>query len=145
MHRKPGDMTIRKMFAALVPIAGLMIAMPALAHHSFSAQFDGKKPIELKGAVTKVDWQNPHVYFYVDVKDDQGNVVNWGCEAASPGTLHRQGWSHDTLKPGDQVVVDAYPAKDGSKFADARRVTLADGRRIFGGTPGDGGPVEPKP
>jgi hypothetical protein len=119
--------------------------MPALAHHSFSAEFDGTKFIELKGVVTRLDWENPHVYFYLDVKDDKGNTANWGCEAASPGSLHRQGWNRDSLKVGDQVTVGAYPARDGSKLADARRVTLPDGRRIFGGTAGDGGPGEPKP
>jgi len=130
---------------ALAPIVAMALAIPALAHHSFSAEFDGSKLIELKGVVTKIDWTNPHVYFYVDVKDDKGNTTNWGCEAASPGSLHRQGWSRDSLKVGDQVIVGGYPARDGSKLADARRVTLPDGRRIFGGTPGDGGPGDSKP
>jgi hypothetical protein len=128
-------------FAAILAVVA---ASPALAHHSFSAEFDGTKVIELKGTVTKIDWANPHVYFYLDVKDDKGATTNWGCETASPGSLHRQGWSRDSLKVGDQVIVDGYPARDGSKLADARRVTLPDGRRIFGGTPGDGGPPEPK-
>jgi hypothetical protein len=123
----------------------LAFAAPTLAHHSFSAEFDGSKFIELRGTVTKIDWANPHVYFYMDVKDDKGATTNWGCEAASPGSLHRQGWNRDSLKVGDQVIVGAYPARDGSKLADARRVTLPDGRRIFGGTPGDGGPDSPKP
>lgn len=120
------------------------LAIPTFAHHSFSAEFNGSKLIELKGTVTKIDWANPHVYFYIDVKDDKGNTANWGCEAASPGSLHRQGWNRDSLKAGDQVIVSGYPARDGSKLADARRVTLPDGRRIFGGTPGDGGPDSPK-
>jgi hypothetical protein len=128
-------------FAAILAVVA---ASPALAHHSFSAEFDGTKVIELKGTVTKIDWANPHVYFYLDVKDDKGATANWGCETASPGSLHRQGWSRDSLKVGDQVIVDGYPARDGSKLADARRVTLPDGRRIFGGTPGDGGPPEPR-
>jgi len=136
---------VRNIFSVLAAFAALVLAMPALAHHSFSAEFDGSKLIELKGVVTKIDWTNPHVYFYLDVKDDKGNTVNWGCEAASPGSLHRQGWTRDSLKVGDQVIVGGYPARDGSKLADARRVTLPDGRRIFGGTPGDGGPGEPKP
>ena len=131
--------------AALVGFFGLMVVMPALAHHSFSAEFDGSKPVEFKGIVTRIEWANPHVYFYVDVKDDKGNVVSWGFETTGPGSLHRQGWNRDSLKVGDQVIVNGYLAKDGSKLADARRVTLADGRRIFGGTPGDGGPGDPKP
>jgi hypothetical protein len=136
---------VRRILLKLTAIFAVTAAVPALAHHSFSAEFDGSKLIELKGVVTKIDWTNPHVYFYVDVKDDKGNTTNWGCEAASPGSLHRQGWSRDSLKVGDQVIVGGYPARDGSKLADARRVTLPDGRRIFGGTPGDGGPGDTKP
>jgi Family of unknown function (DUF6152) len=127
--------------AALVAVA---LAIPAMAHHSFSAEFDGGKLIELKGVVTRIEWANPHVYFYLDVKDEKGNTSNWGCEAASPGSLHRQGWNRDSLKVGDQVIVGGYPARDGSKLADARRVTLPDGRRIFSGTAGDGAPGEAK-
>ena len=129
----------------LVALAGLASVVPALAHHSFTAEFDATKPVELKGVVTRIDWANPHVYFYIDVKDEKGNVTNWGCEIAGPGALRRQGWTRDSVKVGDQVTVYAYAARDGSRLADARRVTLADGRRIFGGTPGDGGPGEPKP
>jgi hypothetical protein len=136
---------VRNIFLALAVFAALVLALPALAHHSFSAEFDGGKLIELKGVVTRIEWANPHVYFYLDVKDEKGNTANWGCEAASPGSLHRQGWNRDSLKVGDQVIVGGYPARDGSKLADARRVTLPDGRRIFGGTAGDGGPGEPKP
>ncbi len=135
---------MRNKLAVLAAVVGLAAAYPALAHHSFSAEFDGSKVIELKGSVTKIEWANPHVYFYMDVKDEKGATTNWGCETTSPGSLHRQGWTRDTLKVGDQVIVDGYPARDGSKLADARRVTLPDGRRIFGGTPGDGGPGEPK-
>src|SRR5580700_3913272 len=136
---------VKTKFQAIAAFAALLAALPAFAHHSFSAEFDGAKLVELKGTVTKIDWANPHVYFYLDVKDDKGNTANWGCEAASPGSLHRQGWNRDSLKVGDQVIVGGYPARDGSKLADARRVTLPDGRRIFGGTAGDGGPAEPKP
>src|ERR1700693_2099830 len=130
---------VRKLFAVMAGIVAMVLAIPTLAHHSFSAEFDGSKLIELKGVVTRIEWTNPHVYFYVDVKDDKGNTTNWGCEAASPGALHRKGWNRDSLEVGDQIIVGVYPARDGSKIADARRVTLPDGRRIFGGTPGVGG------
>ncbi len=124
---------MRNIFVVLATIVGLAVARPGLAHHSFSAEFDGSKLIELKGVVTRIEWANPHVYFYLDVKDDKGASTNWGCETTSPGALRRQGWNRESL------------TRDGSKLADARRVTLPDGRRIFGGTPGDGGPGEPKP
>src|SRR5580693_2978696 len=113
---------MRNKFVALAAIVAVGAAGPVLAHHSFSAEFDGSKPIELKGVVTKIEWANPHVYFYLDVKDEKGTNTNWGCETTSPGALHRQGWNRDSLKVGDQVIIDCYPARDGSKLMDARRV-----------------------
>src|SRR5688572_348671 len=124
-----------------VACAALLMGTPSVAHHSFSAMFDGSKPLEVSGVVTRLEWKNPHVYFYVDVKGQDGKIINWACETNGPGGLIRQGWKRDSLKEGDRVTVNGYPAKDGSKTMDARRVTLADGRRIFGGTAGDGGPA----
>jgi hypothetical protein len=109
-------------------------------HHSFAAQYDGSKAIRLMGALTKVEWTNPHTYFYLDVKDEDGNVVNWGCEAGAPGALSRRGFKRGDLKIGDTIVVDGYRARDGSHLIDARRVTLADGRVVSGASAGDGGP-----
>jgi hypothetical protein len=111
-----------------------------LGHHSFAAEFDGNKPIRLTGALVKIEWTNPHSYFYIDVKDETGNVARWGCEAGSPGALSRRGFKRGDLKLGDTVVVDGYRAKDGSHLVDARRVTLPDGRIVSGASAGDGGP-----
>jgi hypothetical protein len=118
----------------------VLLAVPILAHHSFSAEFDGSKSVTLEGVVTKVAWANPHVYFFIDIKDSDGAIVNWGCETAGPNQLFRQGWRRDSMKVGDRVTVRAYLARDNSKTADAREVTLADGRKIFSGSPDDGGP-----
>ena len=124
-------------FAAGVGLTG---AWPLLAHHSFAAEFDGSKAIRITGALAKIEWTNPHSYFYLDVKDERGNVVKWTCEAGSPGALSRRGFKKSDLKLGDTLVVDGYLAKDGSHLMDARRVTLPDGRIVSGASAGDGGP-----
>jgi Family of unknown function (DUF6152) len=111
----------------------LLAAMPALAHHAFVAQYDASKSTTLQGVVTKVEWTNPHARFYVDVKDKSGNVTNWNLELASPNALRRLGWTRDILKVGDKVSVFVAPAKDGAKMANARTVTLADGRKMVAG------------
>jgi len=123
--------------ALLISVAA---TLPLLAHHSFAAEFDASKAIRLNGTLTKTEWTNPHSYFYVDVKDEKGNEQNWACEGAGPGSLSRRGFKRGDIKIGDPLVVDGYRAKDGSRLIDARRVTLPDGRNIYGGTPGDGGP-----
>ncbi len=111
-------------------ITFLASGMPVVAHHAFSNEFDESKPITLEGVVTRIDWQNPHVHYYVDVAQDDGTVVNWACETGGPNRLARRGWTRDTLKPGDKVIVHGFPAKDASHSADGRKVTLADGRTI---------------
>lgn len=110
-----------------------LMALPALAHHSFAAEYETSKPLTLKGTVTKVEWLNPHVWFYIDVKDDSGAVQHWQCEAGPPNMLSRNGWRKDSLKPGDQVTVNGFQAKDGSNTANASHVLLPDGRKIFSG------------
>ena len=112
---------------------------PTYAHHSVSAEFDLSQRITLQGRVTKIDWMNPHVYLYVDVNLD-GRTANWACETAGPNTLERQGWSRKSLRIGDQITVVGYRARDGAYVASAREVVLANGRKVFVGSPHDGGP-----
>jgi hypothetical protein len=118
------------------------LVLPVYGHHSFSAEFDGSKAIRKTGVISKVEWTNPHSYFYIDVKDDDGNMVSWGCEGGAPNVLSRRGFKKNDIKIGDTVTVDGYPAKDGSHLMDARRITLTDGRSFYGGSAGDGGPGE---
>jgi hypothetical protein len=121
-------------------------AAPAFAHHSFAAMYDANKPIRLVGTLTKVEWTNPHSFFYLSVPNSKGQVNEWTCEGAGPGALSRRGFSRGSIKVGDKIVVDGYLAKSGARIIDARRITLPDGRTVSGGTPGDGGPGDaPQP
>src|SRR5580693_10713592 len=119
----------------LTALAGgmLMAAMPMLAHHSFSAEYDRSQPITLKGSVTKVEWMNPHARFYLDVKDDSGKVTNWEFELGSPNGLMRQGWTRNSMKIGDTVSVQGSQAKDGSNLVNANNVLFENGKRVLGG------------
>jgi Family of unknown function (DUF6152) len=121
-------------------VAALTFGPPVFAHHSFAAQYDATKAIRLTGTLAKVEWTNPHTYFYLDVKEDNGVVVRWGCEGGAPGALSRRGFKRGDLKVGDTIVVDGYRSRDGSRLIDARRITLADGRIVSGASAGDGGP-----
>ena len=127
--------------SVLAVTAGLLAAtVPMLAHHSFAAEFDGAKPVSVKGTVTKVDWVNPHSWIYIDVKGDDGTVVNWGLETGPPNILYRAGWRKDSVKQGDVISVDGFAAKDGSHTMAARQVLTSDGRKLFAGSPTDNGP-----
>jgi hypothetical protein len=125
-------------------LCGLAIALgtaslPALAHHSFAAEYDSAKPITVTGTVTKVEWMNPHARFYIDVKDESGKVTNWEFELGSPNGLMRRGWTRNSLKEGDTVTVAGSLAKDGSKLGNARTVKLSDGREVFAGSASETG------
>jgi hypothetical protein len=111
------------------------------AHHAFSAEFDRSRRVTLSGVVTRVEWTNPHTYFYVDVPDGD-MTVNWAFETAGPNALFRQGWRRDSLKIGDRVTVTAYRARDESRVASAREVVVGNGRRVFTGSASDGGPAQ---
>jgi uncharacterized protein DUF6152 len=124
-----------KLAVAAAGLGLLLASVPAIAHHSFAAEFDAAKPIKLTGSVTKVEWMNPHTYFYIDVKDEKtGQVTNWGLEMGSPNGLMRQGWTRNSMKIGDVVTVEGSAAKDGSNIGNARSVTLAGGQRLFAGS-----------
>ena len=124
---------MRTRVAIIVAGLGLLLsAGPALAHHAFAAEYDAKKPIKLTGTVTKLEWLNPHTWFYIDVKDDNGKVTNWGFEMGSPNILLRAGWTRNSMNPGDVVTVEGSRAKDGSNNANVKVVTLAStGQRLF--------------
>jgi len=127
------------MKTALAAALLILQAASAYAHHSFAAEYDGKKPATLTGTVTKVEWTNPHVHFYMDIKDTAGAPTEWEFTMGAVNGLFRRGWTKEMLKPGDTVTVDGYLARDGSHLANARMVTLRDGRRMSGGTMPDAG------
>lgn len=119
---------------AVVMVGLLLAPLPVLAHHSFAAEFDSNKPVTVSGTFAKIDWMNPHIWIYVDMKDEKGTVTRWQCEGGSPNTLTRQGWRKDILKPGDQVTIEGFRAKDGSNTCNSRTVKMADGKRLFAGS-----------
>ena len=123
----------RRIAALLVAIGIVFSGLSIAAHHSFAAQYDRDKPITLKGTVTKLEWANPHIYFYIDVGDNAA-TANWAIEGGAPSTLYRAGWRKDSAKVGDVVTVDGFLARDGSKLVNMQNAVLADGRKLFVGT-----------
>jgi hypothetical protein len=129
---------MKRTFASLG--LGLMLAAaPLVAHHSFSAQYDSKKPVKLRGVVTKVEWMNPHAYFYLNVPEDNGKLSNWAFEMGAPSGLQRQGWNRNTLHVGDEVIVEGSRAKDGSNLVNAKNVFLAKTGQRLGAASSEGG------
>jgi len=136
----------RKLLAVSVLSAALLLsAVPLVAHHSFAAEYDNNKPIKFSGKVTKVEWLNPHIYVYIDVKDEKGSTINYAVEGGAPNGLFRQGWRKDTLKVGDPLSIEGFLAKDGSNTVNARTWLLPDGKKVFAGNAEDGGPAAKNP
>ena len=136
---------MRKKLSVMIAGAALIAAAaPVLAHHSFAAEFDAKKPVKLQGTVTKMEWINPHAWIYMDVKNTDGSVTNWMVEAGAPNALLRRGWNKNSMPPGVQITVDGFQAKDGSLRANGRDITFPDGTKLFVGSSGTGAPYDKK-
>jgi hypothetical protein len=134
---------MKRVVVSLILISGLlMAAAPAGAHHAFATEFDGNKPVTIKGIVTKIDWANPHVWFYLNVKTEGGAVENWGFEMGGPNSLRTSGWTRETMKIGDEVVVDGSLAKNGSKNVNAKSVTMASTGKKLGAASSQGNIVD---
>ena len=117
-------------------------AVPVIAHHSFAAEFDAKKPVKLRGTVTKMEWINPHSWIHIDVKTPDGKVEQWMVEGGAPNALLRRGWNKNSLLPGTEILVEGFQAKDGAMRANGRDITFPDGKKLFVGSSGTGAPDE---
>ena len=133
-----------KIFLSIAGVAALLTlaTTPGWAHHSFAAEFDARQPVNFRGTVTRMQWTNPHVWIHVDVTQPDGAVEKWAIEAGTPNVLFRRGFTKESLAAGTEIIVDGYRAKDGSRRANGRNITFADGRTLFLGSPNTGAPVE---
>ena len=133
----------KKLITMCIIILGLpLAALPAFAHHAFSAEFDATKPVRLEGKINRMEWINPHSWLHVDVSNDDGSVDTWMVEAGPAGVLVRRGWRKDSIVSGTDVIVEGYQARDGSMRANGRFFTLPNGERLFAGSTGPGAPPE---
>ena len=128
------------LFSAAAGVLVLAAGVPLAAHHSFAAEFDGTKPVTLKGTVARMEWTNPHAWLHVDVKGGDGKVVSWMVEGGAPNALLRRGWNKNSVPTGTAVIVQGFRARDGSNRANGGEVTLPDGKKLFLSTPGQGAP-----
>ena len=133
-----------KLFSVVTGVALLVAAaaVPVLAHHSFAAEFDAKRPVKLRGTVTKMEWINPHSWIHIDVKTADGKTEKWMVEGGAPNALLRRGWNKNSLLPGTEILVEGFQAKDGANRANGRDITFPDGKKLFVGSSGTGAPDE---
>jgi len=130
----------RKLATVIAGVCLFLAAVPVWAHHAFDAEFDAKKPVKFRGTVTKMEWINPHAWIHIDVKGDDGKVVNWMIEAAAPNALLRRGWTKTSLLAGTELLVEGFQAKNGTNRANGSLITFTDGKKLFVGSSGDGAP-----
>jgi len=116
---------MNRIVASILILGLILSAVPALAHHAFATEFDANKPVSMKGIVTKIDWANPHVWFYLNIKKPDGTIENWGFEMGGPNSLRNSGWTKDTMKIGDELMVEGFLARNGTRNVNARNVTMA--------------------